>query len=113
MDSLDWTLALRLTHCVSGIIARYTGTYAAEDTFVANEIGQTAKHIAAHVALIDEAALLAEQTTHLYGTIKLELMTALITWHLRTHTQTPTHKQIYSKSSFERSSRVAHLISTA
>lgn len=58
-------LSLLPTHCVSAAICR-TSADAAKDAFVADEIGQAAKHVAAHLALVDQAALQTEQLAHLW-----------------------------------------------
>lgn len=52
-------LALLQTHCVSRVVTPKAGAYAAEDALMADKICQATKHISAHTALVDKAALLA------------------------------------------------------
>lgn len=61
----NWWPALLQTHCVSRVVAAQACAHTAEDALVADEIRQGAEHVAAHIALVDQAALLAQQTTHL------------------------------------------------
>lgn len=57
-------LSLLPTHCVSTAICGASAD-AAKDALVADEIRQAAEHVPAHFALVDQAALLAEQLAHL------------------------------------------------
>jgi len=44
-------LSLLPTHCITAV--RGTSADAAKDALVADEIGQTAEHVPAHLALVD------------------------------------------------------------